>query len=209
MLTRPELKNQSLAMLRGKWTQPVVAALIVTLVSAFTQGGSQTQSATFITLGFLVMLLVAMNLQYGFSVGMLRFHRGRENTVNEMFSAAFKEDYGRVLGLMLLGALFIFLWCLLLIIPGIIKAYAYSMAPYIAEDNPELDPIECLRRSEVLMYGHKMDLFILHLSYIGWILLGIITLGIGLLWVKPWMEMAQVKFYEELKAEAGNNPIQA
>ena len=83
------------------------------------------------------------------------------------------------------------------------------MAPYIAEDNPELDPIECLRRSEVLMYGHKMDLFILHLSYIGWILLGIITLGIGLLWVAPWIELAQVKFYEELKAEAGNNPIQA
>ena len=209
MLTRPEIKNHSLAMLRGKWTQPVVAALIVTLVVGFTQGGNYTQSATYNTIGFLVALLDAENLQYGFSVGILRFSRGRENTVNEMISAGFKEDYGRVLGLMLLGGLFVFLWCLLLIIPGIIKAYAYIMAPYIAEDNPELDPIECLRRSEVLMYGHKMDLFILHLSFIGWILLGVITLGIGLLWVKPWMEMAQVKFYEELKAEAGNNPIQA
>ena len=77
------------------------------------------------------------------------------------------------------------------------------MAPYIAEDNPELGPGECLRRSEALMYGHKMDLFMLHLSFIGWILLGILSLGIGLLWVTPWMEMAQVKFYEELKAEAG------
>ena len=181
----------------------------MTLVVGFTQGGNYTQSATYITIGFLVALLVAVNLQYGFSVGILRFSRGRENTVNEMISAGFKEDYGRVLGLMLLGGLFVFLWCLLLIIPGIIKAYAYIMAPYIAEDNPELDPIECLRRSEVLMYGHKMDLFILHLSFIGWILVGTITLGIGLLWVKPWMEMAQVKFYEELKAEAGNNPIQA
>lgn len=208
MLSRPELKNNALSMLRGKWTQPVVATLIVTLVSGVTQGGSQSHSATFITLGTLVALLIAENLQYGFSVGMLRFNRGRENTVNEMFSAGFKEDYGRVLGLMLLGTLFIILWSLLLIIPGIIKAYAYSMAPYIAEDNPELGPRECLIRSEALMYGHKMDLFILHLSFIGWILLGILSLGIGLLWVAPWTEMAQVKFYEELKAEHGNNPIQ-
>ena len=204
MSTRPELKNEALGMLRGKWTQPVVAALIVTLVSGVTQGGSQTQLPSFITIGFLVALLIAENLQYGFSVGMLRFNRGRENTVNEMISAGFKEDYGRVLGIMLLGTVYILLWCLLLIIPGIIKAYAFSMAPYIAEDNPELGPGECLRRSEDLMYGHKMDLFMLHLSFIGWILLGILSLGIGLLWVTPWMEMAQVKFYEELKAEATN-----
>lgn len=202
MLSRPELKNEALGMLRGKWTQPVVAALIVTLVSLFTQGGSRTQSAALISIGTLVALLIAENLQYGFSVGMLRFHRGRENTVNEMISAGFKEDYGRVLGIMLLGTLFILLWCLLLIIPGIIKAYAYIMAPYIAEDNPELGPRECLRRSEALMYGHKMDLFILHLSFIGWILLGFLTLGIGWLWVSSWMELSQVKFYEELKAES-------
>ena len=195
-------------MLRGKWTQPVVATLIVTLVAGFTQGGNQSHSATLITLGTLVALLIAGNFQYGFSVGILRFNRGRENTVNEMISAGFKEDYGRVLGIMLLGTLFIILWSLLLIIPGLIKAYAYIMAPYIAEDNPELGPRECLRRSEALMYGHKMDLFILHLSFIGWILLGILSIGIGLLWVAPWMEMAQVKFYEELKAEHGNNPIQ-
>ena len=138
MSTRPELKNEALGMLRGKWTQPVVAALIVTLVSGVTQGGSQTQLPSFITIGFLVALLIAENLQYGFSVGMLRFNRGRENTVNEMISAGFKEDYGRVLGIMLLGTVYILLWCLLLIIPGIIKAYAFSMAPYIAEDNPEL-----------------------------------------------------------------------
>ena len=185
-----------------------MATLIVTLVTAFTQGGNQTHSATFITLGTLVALLIAENLQFGYSVGMLRFNRGRENTVNEMINAGFKEDYGRVLGIMLLGTLFILLWCLLLIIPGLIKAYAYIMAPYIAEDNPELGPRECLRRSEAMMYGHKMDLFILHLSYIGWILLGILSLGIGLLWVSPWIEMAQVKFYEELKAESGNNSIQ-
>ena len=135
---------------------------------------------------------------------MLRFRRGREDSVNEMLGAGFKEDYGRVLGLMLLTAVMVLLWCLLLIIPGIIKAYAYIMAPYIAEDNPELGPRECIRRSEAMMYGHKMDLFILDLSFIGWFLVGIITLGIGFLWITPWMEMTHVRFYEELKRE---NPM--
>lgn len=199
MITRDELKNEALATLRGKWTQPVLAALIVMLVSAFTQGGNQTKSAVFVTLGFLVALLVACNLQFGFEVAMLRFRRGREDSVNEMLAAGFKEDYGRVLGISLLRAVFICLWSLLLIVPGIIKAYAYSMTAYIAEDNPELGPKECLDQSQAMMQGHKMDLFILDLSYIGWILLGFVSFGIGFLWISPWMEMAHIRFYEELK----------
>jgi len=199
MITRTELKNEALATLRGKWTQPVLAALIVMLVSAFTQGGNQTKSAVFVTLGFLVALLVACNLQFGFEVAMLRFRRGREDSVNEMLAAGFKEDYGRVLGISLLRAVFICLWALLLIVPGIIKAYAYSMTAYIAEDNPELGPKECIDQSKIMMQGHKMDLFLLDLSYIGWILLGFLSLGIGFLWITPWMQMAHVRFYEELK----------
>ena len=202
MLTRPEIRNYALGLLRGKWTQPVLAALIVALVNGISQGGSRTQSVGFITVGFLVALLIGCNLQYGFSIGILRFHRNREETVKEMISAGFKEDYGRVLGIVLLKTVFIILWTLLLIIPGIIKAYSYAMTEFIAEDNPELGPKECIDRSKAMMEGHKMDLFLLDLSYIGWILLGIITLGIGMLWVAPWMEMAHVKFYEELKNEA-------
>ena len=199
MITRPELKNEALATLRGKWTQPVLAALIVMLVSCFSQGGNYTQSSAFLTVGFLVALLVSLNLSYGFEVAMLRFRRGREDSVNEMLAAGFKEDYGRVLGISLLRAVFICLWMLLLIVPGIIKAYSYAMTNLIAEDNPELGPKECIDRSQAMMDGHKMELFLLDLSYIGWILLGILSLGIGLLWISPWMQMAHVRFYEELK----------
>jgi len=199
MITRPELKNEALATLRGKWTQPVLAALILMLVSCFTQGGNYAQSATFITVGFLVALLVSLNLKYGFEIAMLRFRRGREDSVNEMLSAGFKEDYGRVLGIVLLQTVFILLWMLLLIVPGIIKAYSYAMTDMIAEDNPELGPKECIDRSKAMMDGHKMDLFLLDLSYIGWILLGFLSLGIGFLWISPWMQMAHVRFYEELK----------
>lgn len=199
MITRAELKNEALATLRGKWTQPVLAALIVMLVNGFAQGGSQTKSAVYITAGFFVALLVSCNLQYGFEIAMLRFRRGREDSVNEMLAAGFKEDYGRVLGISLLRAVFICLWSLLLIIPGFIKLYAYAMTAYIAEDNPELGPKECLDQSQAMMQGHKMELFILDLSYIGWILLGFVSFGIGFLWISPWMEMAHIRFYEELK----------
>ena len=132
---------------------------------------------------------------------MLRFGQGRENTVSEMFKAGFAENYGRVLGVTLLTMLFVVLWSLLLLIPGIVKGYSYALTFYIANDHPELSPNECINRSIDMMQGHKVDLFLLHLSFIGWIFLGLLSLGIGLLWVAPWMRMAQVGFYQQLKAE--------
>lgn len=202
MITRPELRSQARETLRGKWTQPVLATLIILLLACFTQGGGRTHSPYLISGVVLVELFIIANLQYGYDVALLRFNRSREDSVNEMFRAAFKEDYGRVLGIVLLTALYTLLWSLLLIIPGIIKAYSYSMTYLIAEDNPELGPNACIERSMAMMDGHKMDLFLLDLSYIGWILLGIISCGIGMLWVAPWIQMAHVKFYEQLKAEA-------
>ena len=202
MLSRPELRNQARETLRGKWAQPVVAALILIVITGFSQVSGRIHSAYLIAFGGLVSLFIGANLQYGFQVGILRFNRGRENTVSEMFNAGFKEDYGRVLGIVLLTAVFTFLWTLLLVIPGIIKAYSYAMTKYIAEDNPELGPNQCIERSMIMMDGHKWELFMLHLSFIGWILLGILSLGIGMLWVGPWIQMAEAKFYEELKAEA-------
>ena len=202
MITRPELRQNARNTLSGKWTQPVLATLIYLLIAGITSGFSGTKSASLVAGGSLISLLIAGNLGIGMEIGILRFNRGREETVNEMFSAGIKEDYARVLGLYLLQAVFILLWMFLFIIPGFIKAYAYSMSAFVAEDNPELGPMDCIKRSQEMMKGHKMELFLLDLSFIGWILLGIITLGIGMLWVSPWMYMTHAKFYEELKNEA-------
>lgn len=201
MITRPELKNEALRTLRGKWKQPVLATLILSLIGVFAYGSNVIESIVYIALGFLISLLLSLNLEYGLEVALLRFNRGRENTISETFNAGLVEDYGRVLGIMLLQALFVILWMLLLIIPGIIKSYSYAMTNLIAEDNPELGAMECIDRSMAMMKGHKWELFLLDLSYIGWILLGLLSLGIGLLWIIPWMQMARVKFYEELKRE--------
>ena len=107
-------------------------------------------------------------------------------------------NYGRTFTVALLTNIFTLLWTLLLIIPGIIKGYSYAMTYYIAQDNPELGADECINKSITLMNGHKMDLFLLDLSFIGWLLLGVLSCGIGLLWVIPYMQTSRAIFYEEL-----------
>ncbi len=117
--------------------------------------------------------------------------------VGELFShfnkfwAAFKVTF--------LSGLFTFLWSLLLVIPGIIKAYSYSMAMYILAENPEIGALEAINRSKAMMNGHKMELFVLQLSFIGWHLLGAVTLGIAYVWVLPYINATTANFYNSIK----------
>ncbi|MDR2806022.1 MAG: DUF975 family protein, partial [Dysgonamonadaceae bacterium] len=111
------------------------------------------------------------------------------------------KNYGKVLGTTLLTTLYIFLWMLLLIIPGIIKSYSYAMTPYLLRDNPELGADELICKSMEMMKGHKKKLFLLDLSFIGWGLLCIYTLGSGFLWLAPYISSSHAAFYEDLRAE--------
>lgn len=88
-----------------------------------------------------------------------------------------------------------------LMIPGFVLAIAYSMVPFILHDRPGHNPVDVLRESRMMMQGHKMELFLLMLSFIGWIFLCVLSLGVGLLWVAPYMQMTEVKFYEQIRAE--------
>ena len=97
------------------------------------------------------------------------------------------------------------LWSLLFVIPGIIATYSYSMSFYILRDNPDMDANAARKASIEMMKGNKWKLFCLELSFIGWMLLSMLTFGILLLWVGPYMETAKAAFYEELKAKQQNN----
>ena len=110
---------------------------------------------------------------------------------------------------MTLMGIFVFLWTLLLVIPGIIKAFAYALVPYILADKPELSANEAINLSMKMMKGHKFDLFYLQLSFIGWAFVSVFTLGIGLLWLMPYMMTAQAAFYQDVRKEylANNNSI--
>ena len=89
----------------------------------------------------------------------------------------------------------------LLMIPGIVLSFAYAMVPFILHDKPELHPVEVLRESRMMMQDHKMEYFLLLLSFIGWGILCVFTFFIGFLWLAPYIQMTEVKYYEELRAE--------
>lgn len=191
MVTNKEIKSLALQSLSQNWTMPVLTTLLFLALNS---------SSAIPYVGSLISILLILPLSYGFNQLFLKFIRGeKKDTVNNLFSGF--EKYGRALGVTFLKAIFIFLWSLLLIIPGIIKSYSYAMTLYIALDNPELDANECIERSMKMMDGHKMDLFLLDLSFIGWMLLCILSLGIGFLWLVPYMQCSHSHFYEELKNE--------
>ena len=111
------------------------------------------------------------------------------------------KTYGRAIGVQLLMGILIMLWAVLLIIPGIIKSFSYAMTIYISKDHPELSANECIERSMDMMNGHKWDLFVLYLSFIGWFILCLFTMGIGFLWLIPYIQVSVAEFYEDLKAQ--------
>ena len=203
MKTNSEIRAVAREELKGNWTNPVLATLIyvaiISGISTITNTGTilNYPSVKFSLMGGLLNFFVQIPLALAFAVALLLFIRGdKQNVINNMFKIF--ANYGRTLSVSLLTAIFTFLWTLLLIIPGIIKGYAYAMTYYIAQDNPELGADECINKSMALMNGHKMDLFLLDLSFIGWLLLSVLSCGIGLLWVMPYIQTSHAIFYQEL-----------
>ena len=144
-------------------------------------------------------IIISGPLQYGMiriTVGCARDNKEAEFTE---FGAGFKECMADAILLSVIQSIFIFLWTLLLIIPGIIKSYAYSMAFYIQQDQENKDWSYCLKKSQEMMKGHKWDLFVLDLSFIGWYIVGLLCIGIGTLWVVPYHQLTKANFYLELK----------
>lgn len=149
----------------------------------------------------LLSILVINVLVVGFMNAFLKFYRDKDTAITRnMFAIAFK-DYGhKILGMFLMG-LFIALWTLLLIIPGIIKTFSYAMTPFILHEYPTVGVNDAIDISRKMMKGHKLDLFLLELSFIGWAFLCVLTLGIGFLWLTPYMQTSISIFYEDVKAE--------
>ena len=136
------------------------------------------------------------------SISMIRIYlnltKGTKPEVPHLFSA-FKDVFVQSIILNILMEIFIMLWSFLLVIPGIIKALSYSMANYILAENPEMTWQQALNESKRMMNGHKMELFILQLSFILWILLICVTFGIAGIYVGPYMSATMANYYNHLK----------
>ncbi len=193
-------KNRALSALENKWGNFVAITFVYGLIMGITQvlSGDKDSPAILHLIG-LVLFILALPLTWGYQTLFLGAVRGGEATAKDMFEGYNKELFSRVLTTTLLYYVYVFLWSLLLLIPGCIKSYSYAMTPYILKDNPEMKNNAAIEESMRMMDGHKLELFLLDLSFIGWAILSILTCCIGFLWLVPYMNMARVNFYEDLK----------
>lgn len=200
-------KDRAIESLTGKWGNSAIATLIYAIILG---GVSATFSFFFYTADSYQMRfnefsdliqIVLLPMTWGFEVMFLENIRkgDKELDLGKMFEGF--KDYFRIMLTDLLRVIYTLLWALLLIIPGIIKMYSYSMTNYILLDDPDLKYNSAIEKSMAMMKGHKMDLFLLDLSMIGWAILSIITCGIGFLFLTPYNMTAHAHFYEDLKAE--------
>ena len=134
----------------------------------------------------------------GLTAVFLQLTRTGTTKIEYLFNGITTGFVNKMLGYILV-TLYTLLWSLLFYIPGLVKGYSYAMTFYILNDNPEMSANDAITRSREMMDGHKWQLFCLHFSFIGWILLSILTCGILFLFVAPYMQAANAEFYEKLK----------
>ena len=210
MKKNQDYKNAALGTLRGNWAPAVVCAIVYVLIAVVISmfqpsvatddsvtGTQGAMSLVYMLLYIFVMLPIILGMYQTFNV---LYTEGDNKLTSNMFKLAFGA-YGRNLAAMLLMSVFTLLWMLLFIIPGVIKTIAYSLTPYILKDFPELTPNQAINLSQKMMKGHKLDFFCLVLSFLGWALLCILTLGIGTLWLSPYVYTSFAAFYQDVKKE--------
>ena len=205
-----DYRNLAWTKLSGKWGIMALCTLIYSLIlgacSSFANmnnfdGAPPSVKMLFTSIGTVASLLLSGPFIIGMSTLALNVSRGKEVKVEQLFSGF--KNYASALALYLINSIFIALWSLLLIVPGIIKAISYSMSYYILIDNPNMGANEARKQSMAMMEGHKWRYFCLMFSFIGWIILCVLTLGILTFWVTPYIQTAQSEFYHSLLAERG------
>ena len=153
----------------------------------------------------LASLFIGGCLEFGLCTYFLNNARGQKNKSDlKPLLSGFTEDIGRNMIAGFLVSVFVMMWSLLFIIPGVVKGYAYSMTFFIMRDNPNISAYDAMKESEKMMKGYKMKAFLLDLSFIGWIFVGVLCLGVGILWVAPYMIAAKTELYEHIRANAQN-----
>ncbi len=218
-----DFRARARAALAGKWGVAVGLFLVATLLSGSLGNGDSASFVNVIarmeneglvnvphhtlrqywvtaqTTAYVAMLLQLI-LGGVIAMGMARFGLNLLDRREARFSDLFSNFHrlGAGVAMTVLRGVFVYLWSLLLVIPGIVARYRYAMMPYLMAEYPDLGAMDAMRESKRLMMGNKWRLFCLDLSFLGWILLSGLTMGIGLLWVTPYSEVSHAAFYREI-----------
>lgn len=142
-------------------------------------------------------VLIAGPFALGMAIFSLNFARGKEAEISNIFDGF--KNFGNALAAYILMILIVVLGMFLLIIPGIIAAFGLSQTMFILADEPEISPIDALKKSWEMMKGHKADYFVLTIRFIPWAFLCLLTLGIGFFWLGPYMQVTYANFYNSLR----------
>ena len=217
--------------LDGRWGIAVLGSLIasalgavggsVSFGSVYTGGGGSSTGENDILMdeGTLSVILVIALVVIGFAlafalaqfivgsavwVGYSKFNlnlTARNESVNIGVLFSYFKNLKNAVGTRFLRGLYVFLWSLLFYIPGVIASYSYAMVGYILAENPELSPSEALDESKRLMNGRRWNLFCLDFSFIGWHILCVLSLGVGYIWLVPYIQASYAEFYRRAKLE--------
>ena len=230
-LSSSTLKNRAKIKLQGLYGQSLVVSLIYACIVSLCSSGSIASSFTsafqavgemygttdsgaiassdpfhfnvvfspFSSLGTVALFLLTGPLMVGLAHYFLHLADRNNPQINDLFGHF--KNFGNTFVLYLLTTIFTFLWSLLFIIPGIIAGISYAMAPYIIAEHPEIKAADAIKLSKEMMKGHKGEFFILQLSFIGWFLLSLLTLGIGLIFLSPYVSAAEAEFFNEVSGK--------
>ena len=199
MILRSELKQNAKDRLKNNWGLAIGIIIVCTLISCIPNLLAEIDSESFAI--SIIIPIITLVITGPLTIGQCKFFINLANRSNPKFSDLW---YGfnnmlRAIGVTLLVGVIVFIGSILFIIPGIILAFMYSQVYYIMAENPEMSIMNCLKESSRIMKGHKMDLFILELSFLGWGILMVITLGIAGLYVLPYYSATLTNFYLDIK----------
>jgi uncharacterized membrane protein len=203
MKTYSDYRAAARESLSGNWKTSVIVMLMIWGITILlsTVVGLLSLDSEWLgnTVNIIVSVLLILPLQWAFANALLQLVRG-DNNITENTKQSFKTNYRTfVLTYLLMIVILLGIGVVTLLIGTFILAYAYRMVPYLIQEYPELTPREALKLSREMMRGHKWNLFVLDLTFIGWILLTVLTLGIGGLWLTPYMQTTVAHYYEDLK----------
>ncbi len=214
IIDRTAAKLQAKQLIRESQPSMLTAALLYTLLTALigwlslrlTGVDTNTMNEMLQLASDSLLRLAMAVVGVGFSLFVMNSVRRSQPAIGNLLDGF--GMFPRVLFLIILQIVLIFLWSLLLVIPGIIAAYRYSFAVYVMIDHPEMSAMDCLRESKRLTTGYKRQLFLLDLSFIFWFLLTMIPVVgyIAQVYVTPYMESARVLYYEQIRALQGAKP---
>jgi uncharacterized membrane protein len=186
--------------LRGRWGM-AIGGTVLYVVVAYAVGVVPI-------IGFIVSILITGAMSIGLARFALSLARKTGPKVSDVFTGFDKFAIG--LGAYLLQMVFIVLWSLLLIVPGVIAALSYAMTYYIIAEEASVGPLEAIAKSKTMMRGHKWQLFCLGFRFVGWALLCVLSLGVGFLWLFPYMIVSMAHFYDDIStASTKGEPVLA